>query len=62
MIVVLKNSVSKQQVETLITWFKGKGLDVHISEGRFQTILGLIGDTSKVDIDLLNGLEIIEKR
>ena len=60
MIVVLKNGVSKQQVETLITWFKGKGLDVHISEGKFQTILGLIGDTSRVDIDLLNGLEIIE--
>ena len=60
MIAVLKNGVSKQQVETLITWFKGKGLDVHISEGKFQTILGLIGDTSKVDIDLLNGLEIIE--
>lgn len=60
MIAVLKPGVSKQQVENLITWFRSRGLEVHISEGKFQTILGLIGDTSKVDIDLLNGLEIIE--
>lgn len=60
MIAVLKPGVSRQQVENLITWFKSRGLDVHISEGKFQTILGLIGDTSKVDIDLLSSLEIIE--
>ena len=60
MIAVLKPGVSKQQMENLIMWFKGRGLDVHISEGKYQTVLGLIGDTSKVDIDLLNGLEIIE--
>ena len=60
MIAVLKPNVSDQQMQTLITWFKGRGLDVHVSKGKFQTILGLIGDTSQVDIDLLNGLEIIE--
>ena len=43
MIAVLKPGVSRQQVENLITWFKSRGLDVHISEGKFQTILGLIG-------------------
>jgi 3-deoxy-7-phosphoheptulonate synthase len=60
MIAVLKPNVSDQQMQTLIAWFKGRGLDVHVSKGKFQTILGLIGDTSQVDIDLLNGLEIIE--
>jgi 3-deoxy-7-phosphoheptulonate synthase len=33
---------------------------VHISEGQYKTIIGLIGDTSKVDIDLMESLSIIE--
>lgn len=60
MIAVLKQGVQKQQVDNLVTWFKSRGLDVHISEGKYQTILGLVGDTSTVDIDLLSGLDIIE--
>ena len=60
MIAVLKQGVSKEQTENLCDWFKGMGLQVHISEGQFQTIIGLIGDTSKVDIGLLEGLSIIE--
>ena len=35
-------------------------LDVHISEGSEVTILGLVGDTSRVDIDLLKSLEMVE--
>ena len=60
MIAVLNQGVQKQQVDNLVTWFKSRGLDVHISEGKYQTILGLVGDTSTVDIDLLSGLDIIE--
>jgi hypothetical protein len=36
------------------------GLATYISEGEFHTIIGLIGDTSKVDIGLLESLSIIE--
>ncbi len=60
MIAVLKKGVSDQQIENLSNWFKDRGLDVHISKGQYCTIIGLIGDTSKVDVDLLEGLEIIE--
>ena len=35
-------------------------LDVHVSEGQEVTVLGLIGDTSRVDMELLNSLEIVE--
>lgn len=35
------------------------GLDVHVSEGKEKTIFGLIGDTSRVDMELLNSLEIV---
>ena len=60
MIAVLKNGVTDAQKTNLISWLKSLGLGVHVSEGQYQTVIGLIGDTSKVDIDLLNGLDIID--
>ena len=60
MIAVVKHGASNQQIESLISWFHSRGLKTHISHGEIQTIIGLIGDTSRVDIDLLEGLEIVE--
>ena len=60
MIAVVKQGASEQQVANLLTWFQSRGLKTHVSIGEFQTIIGLIGDTSKVDVDLLEGLEIVE--
>lgn len=61
MIIVLKENAASGKTEELITWLRSKQLDVHISQGHFQTVLGLLGDTSRVDTDLLEGLEIVEK-
>ena len=36
------------------------GLDIHFSKGESATIMGLIGDTASVDIDLINALDIVE--
>ena len=41
MIVVLKHGVGQDKRDQLITWLKNQGLGVHISEGEFQTVLGL---------------------
>ncbi len=60
MIVVLKPQSEQSQVENLINWLKEQNVDVHISEGHFQTVLGLIGDTAKIDDDLVASLEIVE--
>ena len=43
----------------MVKWLKNRDIDVHISEGKEVTILGLVGDTSRVDIDLLTSLEIV---
>ncbi len=61
MIAVLKHNATPQQQENLINWLKGMNIGVHVSEGEYQTVLGLIGDTSKIDIDLLEGLDVIER-
>jgi len=60
MIVVIKKNQEKSQVDNLINWIKGLGLGVHISAGENSTIIGLVGDTSKVDIDLVRTLDIVE--
>ncbi len=60
MIAVLKSGVTKTQRDNLVHWLESQNVRVHISEGEVQTVLGLIGDTSNIDIDLLSGLEIIE--
>ena len=60
MILVLKKDTSSAQVKNLISWFQDMGIDSHLSEGKFQTVLGLVGDTSTVDISLIQGLDIVE--
>ncbi len=61
MVVVVKNGIDKSQQEHLIEWLKSMNIDVHETVGEFETILGLIGDTSHVDIDLITSLDIVEK-
>ena len=61
MIVVVKNNAPKEQFNNLLSWIEGQNLRVHISEGEFSTVLGLIGDTSRVDTELLEGLDIVSK-
>ena len=60
MIVVVKPGVSAERKEQLIGWFKSMGLGVHVSDGDFNTVLGLIGDTTKVDMDLIASLDIVD--
>jgi 3-deoxy-7-phosphoheptulonate synthase len=60
MIAVIKKETTAEQKENLCRWFEDMGLSVHISEGEYHTIIGLVGDTSKVDIGLLESLSIIE--
>ena len=60
MIIVLKNEAPKQKVEELKAGLKSKGLDIHESKGSDVTILGLIGDTSRITPEELLANEIVE--
>ena len=60
MIAVLKHGTTPKQIQHLVDWLKQMNLDVHISEGQHVTVLGLIGDTSRVDMDLLKSLDMVE--
>ncbi len=60
MIVILKRDPDKAQLRSLMTWLESKGVSVHTTVGAQQTILGLVGDTSAIDIDLISALDIVE--
>ena len=60
MIAVLKQNASPERTQMLIDWLKRQGLDVHVSQGEFKTVLGLIGNTEKVDMDMLRSLDIVD--
>ena len=61
MIIVVKNQCEKTQFDNLVDWIKELGLDIHVSRGEHSTVLGLVGDTSRVDIDLISTLDIVEQ-
>ncbi|MEG0546587.1 MAG: 3-deoxy-7-phosphoheptulonate synthase [Oscillospiraceae bacterium] len=60
MIVILKNGIEEKKVKNLTDWLENQGISIQAVMGEYQTILGLIGDTSKVDIDLIQGLDIVD--
>lgn len=60
MIVILKQNPDQSQLDSLVTWLESKNISVHPTHGEAQTILGLVGDTSILDIDMIAGLDIVD--
>ncbi|MBD5131960.1 MAG: 3-deoxy-7-phosphoheptulonate synthase [Clostridiales bacterium] len=60
MIVTLKNGIDEKQLKNLMGWINNLGLETHLVKGENSTVLGLVGDTSRVDIGLLNSLDIVD--
>ena len=60
MIAVLRKGITSQQKQHLIDLIKQMNLDVHVSEGVGATVLSLIGDTSRMDMDFLQNLDAVE--
>ena len=60
MIIALKRDIRKEEQEHLIAWLESYGVRTHISEGEFQTVIGLVGDTTRIDTDLISGLDIVQ--
>ena len=52
MIIVLKPLSPKEDIERVENMVKARGLDTHVIEGAEMTIIGCIGDTSRIDAKL----------
>jgi len=60
MIIILKQNIDQQELDNLMTWLTNMGLEIHMSEGANTSILGLVGDTSTVDVNLLRALDCVD--
>lgn len=60
MIIVLKKGVQEAELDSFLDGVKKKGFGVHISKGVDKTIVGLLGDTSKIDPEDLLASDVVE--
>jgi 3-deoxy-7-phosphoheptulonate synthase len=60
MVIILKDNPNQKQLDHLVVWLKSMGMEIHESKGHNTSIIGLIGDTSTIDIDLIRALDIVK--
>lgn len=61
MIAILKKNADSNAVAHLVSWIEKKGLTAHVSHGENETIIGLVGDTTKIDPFLLESMDIVQR-
>ncbi len=61
MVVVMKPGTQQREIDKLVAQFQLQGLQVGITNGVDCTILGLVGDTTAVDMDKISINEHIER-
>ena len=61
MIIVLKQHSGQKEIDRVENLIKTKGLDTHIVKGAAQTIIGCIGDTSRIDAKLFEVNPYVDK-
>lgn len=61
MIIVLKPGTQKEDVSRVEQMVKKRGLDTHIVEGAEMTIIGCLGDTTKIDARLFEVDRSVDK-
>ena len=61
MIIVMKQDASKEAVQKIVNEIESKGLKTHISEGEEVTIIGVVGDKSRLDTTTIEGNPSVEK-
>ena len=60
MIAILRHGTTQEQTAPLIDWLEKQGVRVHVSVGERHTVLGLVGDTEQIDMDMIQCLDIVE--
>ena len=61
MIAILRKQASEESISHLVSWINKKGLDCDISRGTDETIIGIVGDTTKIDPFLLESMDIVDQ-
>ncbi|MGN0623855.1 MAG: 3-deoxy-7-phosphoheptulonate synthase [Oscillospiraceae bacterium] len=60
MVIVLKNSATEKQIDQLMDWLHGFDVKTNLVQGVHSNIIGLIGDTTSIDVEAVQAKEIVE--
>jgi 3-deoxy-7-phosphoheptulonate synthase len=61
MIAIVKDKATEEQISHFVSWIEDRGFKTYVSKGTNETIVGIIGDTTKIDPFLLESMDIIER-
>lgn len=61
MIIVMKPNAPKSAIETVTTRIRQRGLETHLSKGKEVTIIGIVGDKTRIADDNLQLLPYVDK-
>ncbi len=61
MIIILRSKAADDDIHTVEQKIRGMGLEPHVSKGIQRTVIGAIGDETKVDQEALEALSCVEK-
>ena len=61
MVIIMKPGTKNEDIEALADTFRAQGLDVGITHGIGCTILGLVGDTTELDMDKISMEDNVER-
>lgn len=61
MILVMKNNTSESQLNSVVADIEKAGLLTHVSKGEEVTIVGLVGDKSRIDVQSLEANPFVDK-
>ena len=61
MITVIKETATPEQLDQFVSWIEGRGFKTNVSRGDNETIVGIIGDTTRIDPFLLESMDIVER-
>ena len=58
-IIVLKPTATEEDIRRIVKKLESRGLDVNISKGTERTVIGVIGDTSKISEEEENAIRVM---
>ncbi len=61
MIIILKDNAQEKQIDELVEWVSGFGVKTNLVNGVHQRIIGLIGDTTRIDMESVQAKDIVEQ-
>lgn len=60
MIIIIKENSEQKKVDSFLEWLKNLGFQIHLSQGFRTLLVGVVGDTSSLDVDMIRSVSIVE--